>query len=229
MKLKLRSRHQFAKSCRADATFILKLKPGHITLKLSEPLPGIEAQFRMAPLSAGNIPDRGKPPPGIRQSAVMLLLFNSESDTECILTLRSNALLHHGNQISLPGGRKELDESAEETALRETYEEVGIHPDSVEILGQLTPLHVPVSGNVIQPVVGWMNGLPALRPDHREVAEAFTLPVRHFIDPVFLKKTNRILRGLDYEIPYWDVHRIPLWGATAMILSEFCEIIINSE
>lgn len=155
----------------------------------------------------------------------MLLLFNRNSETELVLTLRSDSLQHHGNQISFPGGRRENGESIEQAALREVHEEVGIDPGTIEILGQLTPLHVPVSGNVIHPVVGWRDLPPELSPDQREVAEAFTLPVRRLLDPACLKNTNRNLHGLNYDIPYWDVHRIPLWGATAMILSEFCELL----
>jgi 8-oxo-dGTP pyrophosphatase MutT (NUDIX family) len=196
-----------------------------IARKLAGPLPGPPAQLTMVPRSESGVADRGAPPGEARKSGVILLLFDGESDTEIVLTLRSDNLQHHGNQLSLPGGRLEHGESVTEAALRETHEEVGIDPASIRILGRLTPLHVPVSGNVIHPVVGWLDTRPVLIPDHREVAEAFTLPLRTLFDAACIRSTRRDLRGTVYEIPYWDVHRVPLWGATAMILSEFCVLI----
>jgi 8-oxo-dGTP pyrophosphatase MutT (NUDIX family) len=195
-----------------------------ISDRLNAPLPGPSAQFRMAPRSDGGVPDRDVPPEFARRSGVMLLIFNGKNDPELVLTLRSDKLIYHGNQISLPGGRIEKGEEIVDAALRETREEVGIDPALVRILGSLTPLHVPVSGNIIYPVVGWLDHPPDLIPDHREVAEAFTLPLGRLYDPTCLKHTRRNLHGTTYNVPYWDVHRIPLWGATAMILSEFCEL-----
>ncbi|MFU8858846.1 MAG: NUDIX hydrolase [Cyclonatronaceae bacterium] len=200
---------------------------GLLSDRLSGPLPGQEAQFRMAPRSDKGIPDRGVPPQLARRSGVMLLLFEDETGPELVLTLRSGSLNHHGNQLSLPGGRAEHGEQMVDAALRETHEEVGIDPGTISILGQLTPLHVPVSGNIIYPVVGWIDHQPVLIPDHREVAEAFTLPLSLLFDSSRLKHTRRELHGTEYNIPYWDVHRIPLWGATAMILSEFCELLVD--
>ncbi|MCA1801058.1 MAG: CoA pyrophosphatase [Rhodothermaceae bacterium] len=196
-----------------------------ITSRLNGPLPGPPAQFRMAPRSDEGVPDRNLPPDLARRSGVMLLLFDGITDPELVLTLRSNQLNQHSNQISLPGGRLERGEEIEDAALRETREEVGIDPSLITVLGFLTPLHVPVSGNIIHPVVGWLDHPPKLIPDHDEVAEAFTMPLNRLFDPTCLKQTRRNLHGTEYNIPYWDVHRIPLWGATAMILSEFCELV----
>lgn len=198
---------------------------GLLTDRLKGPLPGPEAQFRMAPRSDEGIPDRGVPPELARRSGVMVLLFGGETGPGLVLTLRSGSLNHHGNQLSLPGGRAEHGEDMVDAALRETQEEVGIDPHTIRIIGQLTPLHVPVSGNIIYPVVGWLDHQPALIPDHREVAEAFTLPLERLFESSCLKHTRRELHGTEYNIPYWDVHRIPLWGATAMILSELCGLV----
>lgn len=196
-----------------------------ITSRLNGPLPGPPAQFRMAPRSDEGVPDRDLPHGHARRSGVMLLLFDGITDPELVLTLRSDQLNYHGNQISLPGGRIERDEKIEDAALRETREEVGIDSSLISVLGLMTPLHVPVSGNIIHPVIGWLDHPPKLVPDHGEVAEAFTVPLTRLFDPSCLKHTRRSLHGTVYNVPYWDVHRIPLWGATAMILSEFCELV----
>jgi 8-oxo-dGTP pyrophosphatase MutT (NUDIX family) len=177
----------------------LNLNPKYIAEKLAKPLPGLGAQQKMAPRTTTGIPDRGSPPETTRQSGVILLLFNRGPETEIVLTLRSHHLQYHGNQISLPGGKREEGENTVQTALRETQEEIGIDPAAIEILGLLTPLHVPVSSNVICPVVGWLDRPPRLVPDYREVAEAFTLPLHRLLDPGCRKKSSRELRGMHYD------------------------------
>lgn len=192
---------------------------------LQDPLPGVPAQLLMAPLPEG---ESGRtipaPPPGVRISAVLLLLSNNNhtGSTQLTLTLRSSRLLSHSGQLSLPGGRIERDETIEMAALRETREEIGISEELPHVLGRLTSLHVPHSGNLIYPVVGWIDELPGFRLEPFEVSEAFQIPLSYLEEPGRKHVEQWNLRGQMYTVPFWNVHHsVPLWGATAMILSEF--------
>lgn len=193
--------------------------------RLLNPLPGVEAQKIMAP-----VPDRGKRPEvsveiDTTQSAVLILFTPlGEQNLEILYTLRSNKLAYHKGQISFPGGRTEEDESPVKTALRETHEEVGIDPGKIKVLGALSPLYVPPSNSIINPVAGYIESLPPLRLQESEVSEAFTIKLDELLSEIKRDKKDWLLRGQNYKVPYWNVHSTPLWGATAMITSEVVEL-----
>jgi 8-oxo-dGTP pyrophosphatase MutT (NUDIX family) len=197
---------------------------GHLGEKLKAPLPGLSAQLLMAPVPVGQT-IRTIPPPdlNVRNSAVLLLLTgNAHESVEIILTLRSEHLKQHSGQISLPGGRMEPGETPLETALRETCEEIGLCRKKPLIIGNLTSLHVPHTFNLIHPVVAWLPDNPVLKPSPGEVKDIFRVSIQQLTDPAVLKKEVWELRGTRYQVPWWKVYnQVPLWGATAMILSEF--------
>jgi len=135
---------------------------------------------------------------------------------------------HHAGQIALPGGRIEEGETAEETALRETFEEIGVKSDSIEILGRLSEFYVEVSRFQIHPIVGWLNAEPEVEINSDEVEKVLRFPIRKFAPPydcVTLSTNIGIL-----EVPCIKYDNEIIWGATGMILSEFHEILeINLE
>jgi 8-oxo-dGTP pyrophosphatase MutT (NUDIX family) len=197
--------------------------------RLKEDLPGQFAHKKMTPTVNG-IPFRQtQPKSNSRKSAVLLLLcLDSTTDSLSILfTLRSNKLKKHSNQISFPGGMIEVNENQIEAAIRETNEEVGINPSEIEVLGKLSDLYVPPSNSVITPVVGVINSIPKLILNPDEVSEAFFIELGVLVKPEILKYQIRNFAGVgDADVPFYDVHdEVPLWGATALILSEFLEII----
>lgn len=193
--------------------------------RLRQSLPGQDAQLKMAPEPVSGGPLRElKAPPHAAVSSVLILLFpNEENDLELVLTLRSKNI-DHGGQISFPGGRSDEGESPEDTALRETYEEVGVPPEEVAIIGTLSNLYIGRSNNFVTPVVGYMDTFPELKLNPAEVEEAFTIELDSLVTKKNLTVENWKLMEQTYSVPYWDVHRVPLWGATAMMLSEFLEI-----
>jgi 8-oxo-dGTP pyrophosphatase MutT (NUDIX family) len=138
-----------------------------------------------------------------------------------LLTLRDSGLAQHAGQVSLPGGEVENDESFAEAALREAEEEVGLDPVAVRLLGELSPLHVPVSGFVIHPWAAVTQRRPALTPDRREVARILEVPLEDLRDPSRQRVERRTGKGGRFDIPFFDVDGERVWGATAMILSEF--------
>ena len=130
----------------------------------------------------------------------------------------------HSGQVSLPGGAEEEgDASIVETALRETREELGIL-ECIDVLGTITPLHIPVSNFLVVPVVGWLSGRPAFRPDPAEVQYLIECPVRALMDPVNTASETIFRHGMKIEAPYYRAGEEKIWGATAMMLSEFLQL-----
>jgi len=121
---------------------------------LAKTLPGIEAQMRFAPELLRNAWRTGQLPTESRQAAALLLLYPHDTGPAVALTVRASGLARHPGQISLPGGATDPGETLAEAALREASEEIGVDPASVRILGELTPVHVIVSGFTLHPVVG---------------------------------------------------------------------------
>lgn len=224
-----------------------------LAARLKQPLPGAEAQLRMSPAfakaSAGLTPVSARPlvkdaPADVRRAAALILLYpgrpglQSRLDAETrvsayayyniALTIRRHDLLHHPGQISLPGGGIDEGEWPEAASLREAEEEIGVDPSTVRVLGALTPLYVIVSGNLVTPFVGVVDGRPAFRPDASEVEEVIEVPLSHFKDPSRLMWGNRTREGYLIDFPYYLVGDPPVhqvWGATAMMLSEFVELL----
>jgi 8-oxo-dGTP pyrophosphatase MutT (NUDIX family) len=193
--------------------------------RLKEKLPGRNAQLKMAPepVSGGN-PRQMEAPEDASQSSVLVLLFpNEENELELVLTLRSDDI-DHGGQISFPGGRAEKDESVIETALREAREEIGIEPEQVKTIGYLSELFVAHSNNRVAPVVGFLSERPEFKINPAEVEEVFAVELDSLLHKKNLLVENWDLQTYTYRVPYWNVHRVPLWGATAMMLSELLDL-----
>lgn len=196
--------------------------------RLAEKLPGTVAQKKMAPFDGSDRASR--PPSGVRyhNSAVLILLTRplfDENGYRILLTLRSKDMPTHKGQISLPGGRVESGETEIDTAIREAHEEVGIHGDEILVLGKLTNLFIPNSRNYVHPVVACAKNEPELIPNSREVDEAFFVALDELANPEKVRTENWVIRNNTYRVPFWDVHQAtPLWGATAMILSELVDL-----
>jgi len=157
-------------------------------------------------------------------SAVLILLFKEKNIYKYYLTLRSNNVGKHKGQISLPGGSQEKNESLESTALRETEEEIGIDKDTIYIIGKLTKLYVPVSNFCIYPFVGWTNNIARIKPSD-EVEKIFNVPLSDLLNKNNEKHKQKTLNNKQTKVPYFNLRNNEVWGATAMILSEFKKIL----
>ena len=181
-------------------------------------LPGVDAQLRMAPVPRGGwkpgfAPDQAKP------AAALLLVYPADGRAVILLTKRASALPNHAGQVSLPGGALDRGESIEDAALREAEEEVGLARGGVRLIGRLTPLHIPVSGFVLHPVVGVAASRPVMRPEPGEVDRIIEAPVRDLLDPARHHRVNRAIGAYEFEMPYFDLDGEQVWGATAMVLA----------
>ncbi len=187
---------------------------------LAGPLPKAAAHARMAPRPrTGWKPDFL--PANCRDAAALLLLYPKNDTAHMVLTVRTDDLPTHPGEVSFPGGGLQSNETTVEAALREGWEEVGIRPGQVEILGLLSPLHIPVSGTVLHPVVAVCADRPAFRPHEREVARALEVPVRELCAAERVLEETRVFAGRRYRVPYFVVDDTKVWGATAMVLAEF--------
>lgn len=129
----------------------------------------------------------------------------------------------HRGQIGLPGGSREPEDAdLVATALREAEEEVGIARDTVRVLGQLSPLYIPVSNFEVQPVVGVLSAQPTWRPQPSEVVRVIEAPLARLLDDDVVAHTDMPLAsGVRLNrVPYLDLAGEVVWGATAMMLGE---------
>jgi 8-oxo-dGTP pyrophosphatase MutT (NUDIX family) len=160
------------------------------------------------------------------QSSVLILLFPDNGTINTCLIRRPPSMRHHGGQIAFPGGRSEpSDKDLVQTALRESYEEIGIDYTQVEIIGRLTPLYVQVSNFTINPFIGWSETLPEFKIDNREVDEIFIVPVGNFLHPATIQLKEVSTMNGTLKVPGFFINQLFIWGATAMIISEFNGII----
>jgi len=199
----------------------------NVRLALAAPRVGRSAQERMSPRPRpGDIFPMPENVAG-KQAGVLILLYEHEGALHFFLTRRTETVGTHKGQISLPGGSKEGNEPLQATALREAHEELGIDPEQVEILGApLTPLYIPVSDFWVTAFVGYYCcGEP--RPSGA-VAEVFEiLPTRLdvLMDDTVIAEEEWELRGYKVLVPFFKLHGYKVWGATAMILSEFVTLL----
>lgn len=199
-----------------------------IQLALQSPLPGWEAHRQMFPPTRQMYEQDMSPQANYRESSVLVLLYPlaAAEDLHLALIKRTEYNGVHSGQISLPGGGREGDESLQTTALREAYEEVGIIQTELSMLGALSPLYIPPSNFLVYPFVAYQPHRPAFRLDPWEVAALIEAPLALLRDPAnrCWAKLNHPALG-EIEIPYFNVYGHQVWGATAMILSEFLAII----
>jgi len=194
--------------------------------RLDRPLPGKKAQQKMMPepvdpsqkIPVESIDSSGHP------SGVLIPIYpDLQGELNVILTLRTDSIRHAG-QISFPGGRSEQDESIIRTALRETMEEVGISSNEIDVVGSLTPFYLYKTNNRITPVVGFLEKKPIMQRNPNEVEEIITVKLDTLISDGQLENERWDLAHNSFHVPFWSIHRVPLWGATAMIMSELLEL-----
>lgn len=189
--------------------------------RLKEPLPGPEAHNRMSP--AIRRPALKSSP--LRNSGVLLLLYPAGNTINTLFIKRAEYEGVHSGQVSLPGGMfKTGDDNTKYTALREAGEETGIQPDRVRIIGNLTPLHIPVSNVNVFPYIGFTSGRPDFRHDSREVQYIIETALEHLMDPQNCKSEIMQIAGTGIQVPYYEVQGHHIWGATAMVVCEFLEV-----
>lgn len=165
--------------------------------------------------------------PGLRPAGVLIPIFERPGALSVLLTERSPALRHHAGQVSFPGGGMEPgDADITATALRETHEEVGIHPSRIDVAGYLDPTPT-VTGFAVTPVVGFVRGEPELVVDPTEVETAFEVPLDFLMDPGNEVHTDEEHGGILFRVTTFHYEGYRIWGATAGIIARLRELIVS--
>lgn len=215
------NQNQTAKLTRTSRLEWNTISPQHIETALQiKEFDAFAAHRQMAP-----IPRPIRRPEHLNGSAklaaVLLLLFPKDDQLSTIMIKRNEYPGVHSGQIGLPGGRQEYGETFDLTALRETREELGIDPSQVSLIGQLTPIYIPPSDFEVHPYVGYIPHYPTWQPDPSEVAAIVETPIAAFFDDGLKKNQEIHVDTFTITAPYYDIQGHQVWGATAIILSEF--------
>jgi 8-oxo-dGTP pyrophosphatase MutT (NUDIX family) len=165
--------------------------------------------------------------PSARAAATLLLLYpDANGALQIPLTVRHAEMRAHAGEIALPGGAVDpTDVSAADAARREAWEELGVEPASVRILGELDAFWIPVSNFELHPFVGAAAARPVFRPHDREVAEVFELPVRLLLDGTILREEEIELPGFVFRAGVYRHAGRRIWGATARTLAMFAAVL----
>ena len=202
-----------------------------LSTSLSSNLPGPEAQLKMSTQYRNARPDETKVPASAKKAAVLLLLYPKNEAWHLVFMKRTSKYKgdKHKGQISFPGGQYEtIDQNLQNTAIREAGEEVGIDPKTTKVLGALTELFIPVSNFLVQPFVAISQETPSFTPDPAEVEAILEIPLGHFQSEKSKIKTKIKLTEFVTinHVPAFQFEETIIWGATAMILSEFLDLSI---
>lgn len=200
-----------------------------LAYRLTEPLPGYQAHKHVAPL-----PHRLLEPwaEDHSQASVMILLIESDGVVYFPLIQRqAHPSDPHAGQIGLPGGKMDIsDPNPAFTALRETYEEIGVPSELVKIVGSLSPFYIPVSKFVVNPFIGWCTKVPNFILQESEVKSLYKCSLQHLKNPqLFSHRNLQTSYAKSIKVAGFELEDAWVWGATAMILSEFREVLTQLE
>lgn len=161
---------------------------------------------------------------GLRTAAVLVPLFEKGGAVNVLLTRRGSGLRRHASQISFPGGRVDPGESTLAAALREAEEEVGLAPERVEVLGELSEQLVLVTGFRLTPWVGRVPYPYPFAPHPGEVEEILEAPLELLARPGAHRTETMEAFGMEHQVHFFSLGQDTVWGATARVLSELLAI-----
>ena len=209
--------------------------------RLQLPLPGEAARASMLPLPESGVEiNRPALRADHRKAAVLFLLYphttaertenpSYSGNLHLVFIQRPDYDGTHSGQISLPGGRHEANETLEQTALRESFEEVGVTPEQVTILGELEPMNVFASNHNVYPFIGYSSARPNFVPCQQEVAAIIEAPLQTLLQPTSrLTELRELKRWGPTQVPFYSVNGHKIWGATAIMLAEFLQLLTES-
>jgi 8-oxo-dGTP pyrophosphatase MutT (NUDIX family) len=191
-------------------------------------LPANIAHLKMAPLERVRLLKEAKHLyPDSRKAAVMMLFYPKKSTTHLVLIVRNTYPGVHSSQIAFPGGKsEEIDANYEETALRETHEEVGISPEKIKVIKAFSEIYIPPSNFLVYPFLGIAETELEFKIQPEEVASIIELPLATLLDDsIIVSKILDTSYAKATEVPAFQIGEHLVWGATAMMLSELKDVL----
>jgi len=176
-----------------------------------------EIRRRLAALQARELPLGDN-----RRAAVLMLIFEQDGEPHFLLTRRTDEVETHKGQVSFPGGMQHEGESLESTALRETFEEVGIDAGRIEMLGRFHE-YFSTTGYLVTPFAAFINGVFSTAAQEREVAEILYAPFSLFRDPGRLRVEKMFRLGKMTDVYFYSFGNYEIWGLTARIIKDFLD------
>jgi 8-oxo-dGTP pyrophosphatase MutT (NUDIX family) len=195
---------------------------------LKEELPSISAQTKMAPNDrVAILNDRNYQDNNPKKAAIMMLFYPKNTVTHLVLIVKNSYPGVHSSQIAFPGGKVEnFDVNLEETALRETHEEIGIPPNKIKVIRPFTEIYIPPSNFLVYPFLAYSNHELDFTLQKEEVAAIIELPITKFMDDsIIVSKLMNTSYSKNIEVPCFKVDDHYIWGATAMMMSELKEML----
>ena len=167
--------------------------------------------------------ERRELPPGPVPAAVLVPLYIKNGELYLLFTKRSEELNHHAGEISFPGGVCNPEEHPRETALRETWEEIGIDPAQIEIIGPLDDVY-SIHHYKVSPYIGFISGIPELTLNRSEIDRIIEVPVSHLLDPSCFRIEEWGWQGRNYPVYFYSFGGDEIWGMTAEIVMNFLDL-----
>lgn len=197
--------------------------------KLQEDLPGWKAQRLMA--THLHREQRAVPRPDARRAGIMILFYPRQQQFHMPLILRPIYSGVHSGQVAFPGGKmEETDLNIVETALRETYEEIGVRVDFSQVMGQLSDIYIPPSNSLVTPIVAYTEEKPVYNIDPYEVVEVIDVSLDELINPANCKLAQIQIPGRGVlNAPSYQINGHTIWGATAMMISELLVLLKSAD
>jgi 8-oxo-dGTP pyrophosphatase MutT (NUDIX family) len=167
--------------------------------------------------------EKGPNVEGSQAAGVLVPLYEADGDARVVLIKRPETMPSHRGEIAFPGGKFEagVDRDLRAAALREAHEEVGLAPDDVEVVARLDGIGTVASRFTITPFVGFLAGLPVLKPNPREVVRTLEVRLSELLDPDAYREERWDTQTADFGVHFYELEDETVWGATARILTSF--------
>jgi 8-oxo-dGTP pyrophosphatase MutT (NUDIX family) len=191
-------------------------------------LPSVKSHIKMAPLERVKMMENNSyDSSSVRKAAVMMLFYPKNDITYLLLIVRNSYPGVHSSQIAFPGGKVEdIDFDLKQTALRETHEEIGIHPNDIHVIRDFSSIYIPPSNFLVYPFLGVSQTELIFTLQEEEVAGIIELPLSTLLDDsiISIKKIETSYSKL-IEVPVFQIKEHTVWGATAMMLNELKDVL----
>jgi len=192
-------------------------------------LPGEQAQSELAPMGRSSLSEMNLNPDKVRKAGVLALFENYAGTARLILTSRTEYPGAHSGQVSFPGGSYEsIDQNFEDTAKRETEEEIGVSSDKYQVWGAMSPLYIPPSNFLVHPYLALSEESLKMTPEEKEVAAIHQIPFERFLAPDAISQPQiKLSNGFKIKSPAFEIDGLLIWGATAMMIGEIRRMILR--